>query len=111
GEKKKFFSQGTFKGERKISLNEEDVFGVIYCCYKVESELSSSIDYDEIQFGPKIAKGGFGTVYEGTWRTSKVAGIFIRFFFTDKIVKKLSNIDELVEDERQAVRRELKILG
>lgn len=63
----------------------------------MDSELSPSIDYDELQIGDRIAKGGYGTVYKATWRGSEVA-------------VKMLNTQEMVDEEREMVRREIRLM-
>lgn len=100
--KNRFFGSTTaLKLEKSpSSLKSEDDLGTLYICFKIESELSSSIDFDEIIMGPKIAKGGFGTVYKATWRNATIALKMMN-----------NNTDELVEEERQAVIREIKLMN
>eukprot|EP01119_Soliformovum_irregulare_P011469 TRINITY_DN2876_c0_g1_i1.p1 TRINITY_DN2876_c0_g1~~TRINITY_DN2876_c0_g1_i1.p1 ORF type:complete len:698 (-),score=190.67 TRINITY_DN2876_c0_g1_i1:105-2198(-) len=76
----------------------EEESGILYLSYKVESELSSSLDYDEIEVGQQLAKGGFGTVFKGVWRNAECA------------IKEL-NVQELVESEQAMVRREIRLMG
>lgn len=67
-------------------------------CFKIESDLSTSLDFDELVLGTKIGEGGYGTVYKGTWRGNECA------------IKILEN-EDLVDDEREMVKRELELLG
>ncbi len=73
---------------------QENEVGAFYFYFKVESELSPSIDYDEVVLGDSIGRGGFGTVHKATWRGAEVA------------VKRL-NTEELVEEELAFVKREM----
>jgi hypothetical protein len=85
--------------KEKLSFHSllPDECGHLYCYFRLESELSSIIDYDELEMGDKVAKGGFGTVYKASWRGNTVA------------VKKL-NVQELVEEEKDMVLREIKLM-
>lgn len=86
------------KKEILAPIKKEEELGVLLLCFKIESDLSQSLDYDEIQLGQKIGEGGFGTVYKGTWRGNECA------------VKILEN-EDMVDDEREMVKRELSLLG
>lgn len=98
----------TFKNEknerlkRQMSFNNtkhaNSIIGCLYMCFKIESELSASIDHDEITTGSPIGQGGFGTVYKAKWRDADVA-------------VKVLNTQELVDDEREMVFREIKLMG
>lgn len=84
--------KGTIRGK-----NDQEL-GQLYLSFKVESELSNSIDFDELEMGTLLAKGGYGTVYKATWRGSEVA-------------VKMLNTQELVDEEREMVRREIKLMS
>jgi serine/threonine protein kinase len=45
---------------------------------RVESELSTSLDYDEIQLIDRIGEGSFGVVFSGSWRKQPVAVKLLR---------------------------------
>eukprot|EP01117_Protostelium_nocturnum_P012615 TRINITY_DN4642_c0_g1_i2.p1 TRINITY_DN4642_c0_g1~~TRINITY_DN4642_c0_g1_i2.p1 ORF type:complete len:754 (+),score=231.52 TRINITY_DN4642_c0_g1_i2:121-2382(+) len=78
----------------------EEVNGTsLVFCLRIESELSSFLDYDEIEMGKKLAGGAFGTVYQAYWRDSEVA------------VKVLHNASELTEEERDNVKREIALMS
>ncbi len=73
---------------------------VIWLIIKFESQVSVSIDWDEIELGDQIARGGYGTVYKAHWRTNEVA------------VKILNvAIEDLSPKEVDDVKRELKLMG
>jgi len=83
---------------RGIFTRRTEDLGHLFGSFKVESELSSSIDFDEIKMGDQLAKGGYGTVYRAEWRTTEVA-------------VKVLNTQDLVEEERENVRREIKLMS
>eukprot|EP01116_Phalansterium_solitarium_P012618 TRINITY_DN2906_c2_g1_i1.p1 TRINITY_DN2906_c2_g1~~TRINITY_DN2906_c2_g1_i1.p1 ORF type:complete len:471 (-),score=150.64 TRINITY_DN2906_c2_g1_i1:126-1538(-) len=81
-----------------ISADEDYRFFVVY---KIESELSSYIDHDDLEYDDerdRIAKGAFGTVYKGKWKEAEVA-------------IKILNTQEMVEEERAMVMREIKLMS
>lgn len=82
---------------RTMKSNESND-GKLYLSYKIESELSGSIDFDEIKMGDLLAKGGYGTVYKALWRDAEVA-------------VKMLNVQDLVDSEQEMVRREIKLMG
>jgi serine/threonine protein kinase len=83
-------------GDTDQALDHE--LGRLWVAFKIESELSNQIDWNEIEIGSKIAKGGFGTVFKGTWRGSEVA-------------VKLLNTQELVDEEKEMVKREMVLMS
>jgi serine/threonine protein kinase len=68
-----------------------------YVSFRLESELSPSFDYDDIEFGKQLAKGGYGTVYLAKWRGAEVA-------------VKVLNSQEMVEEEKEIVQREITLM-
>jgi len=96
-EKKKVLKPGE-KKEITAPIGKTDELGVLLLCFKIESDLSTSLDFDELVLGTKIGEGGYGTVYKGTWRGNECA------------IKILEN-EDLVDDEREMVKRELELLG
>eukprot|EP01118_Nematostelium_gracile_P015667 TRINITY_DN6318_c0_g1_i4.p1 TRINITY_DN6318_c0_g1~~TRINITY_DN6318_c0_g1_i4.p1 ORF type:complete len:592 (+),score=163.12 TRINITY_DN6318_c0_g1_i4:150-1925(+) len=96
--KRKDTKTGTVKKTGLFSKKtKDDEIGQLFASFKVESELSASIDFDEIKMGDQLAKGGYGTVYKGEWRTTEVA-------------VKVLNTQELIEEERENVRREITLM-
>ncbi|PRP80852.1 coiled-coil domain-containing protein [Planoprotostelium fungivorum] len=65
--------------------------------YSIESQLSTSIDYDEIEFLGEISRGAWGSVHRAKWREIEIA------------VKKL-HIQELTPEQNEEVLREQNIL-
>lgn len=56
----------------RVKRTQEESF-IFYALITASTELSSFIDYDEIDLIKQIAEGGFGKVYKGMWRNSVVA--------------------------------------
>jgi len=75
---------------------EESPF--VYVSFRMESELSPSLDYDEIDFIRELARGGYGSVWLARWREAEVA------------VKVLNN-QEMVEEEKEVVQREIALMS
>jgi serine/threonine protein kinase len=67
-----------------------------YLSFRIESDLSTSFDYDDLELGKQLARGGFGTVYNAKWRGSEVA------------VKMLSQ--DMVPEEKEQVQREISLM-
>jgi len=83
---------GGFLSEKKYTK-----LGTYFLSFRVDSDLSTFLDFDEITFGDHIASGGYGTVFKGVWRDSEVA-------------VKVLNTDGLQEDEMQSVLREIRLM-
>ncbi|ELR23721.1 Serine/threonine kinase [Acanthamoeba castellanii str. Neff] len=59
--------------DQPVYIEVEDI-GHTLLNIKLESELSTLFDYEEIAVqGPAIGIGGFGRVFKGTWRGGEVA--------------------------------------
>lgn len=65
--------------------------------FTIDSELSASIDYDEVEEGAKLAAGGFGTVYKAKWRGITVA------------LKKM-HAQDITEEEKELYNREIRLM-
>ena len=68
-----------------------------YLSFRIESDLSTSYDYDDLELGVQLARGGFGTVYVAKWRGSEVA------------VKMLSQ--DMIPEEKELVQREIGLMS
>eukprot|EP01117_Protostelium_nocturnum_P018207 TRINITY_DN7570_c0_g2_i1.p1 TRINITY_DN7570_c0_g2~~TRINITY_DN7570_c0_g2_i1.p1 ORF type:complete len:742 (-),score=228.85 TRINITY_DN7570_c0_g2_i1:77-2302(-) len=68
-----------------------------YVKISIESELSTSIDCDEVEFLGEISSGGWGSVHRAKWREIEIA------------VKKL-HIQELTVEQKEEVLREQNLL-
>jgi len=88
----------TETGLEDTQEEEEEEISHFYISFKIESELSTSLDFDEIKLDEPIASGGFGTVFKATWRDSEVA-------------VKMLNIQDLTTDEREFVKREIRLMS
>lgn len=80
-EKKSLFAKGktpsqtgTLRRSPESPFRKEDEIGSLLLCWKIESDLSLSLDFDEIKLRDKIGEGGYGTVYLATWRGNECAG-------------------------------------
>ena len=80
-----------------IEVDENEI-GRFFMPFKLESELSNLLDFDELTLEHKLAKGGFGTVFRGKWRGTPVA------------IKQL-NVQELVDEELALVKREITLMS
>eukprot|EP00727_Mastigamoeba_balamuthi_P004347 m51a1_g13910 putative serine-threonine protein (1906) ;mRNA; r:772429-786691 len=58
----------TYEGPRGVVVKEHKRVRIVAC-----GKLSTRLDYDELEFGPVIGEGTFGTVYKGRWRGTDVA--------------------------------------
>jgi hypothetical protein len=52
-----FIASGSGRTFGRASQTIEGELGSFYVSFKIESELSTSIDFDEIKIGEKIAEG------------------------------------------------------
>lgn len=56
----------------------------------METELSYSIDYDELEMDELLGKGGTGDVYKATWRGAEVVVKVLKHDFIEEEIRFLA---------------------
>ncbi len=67
----------------KTRIDQEDgECGQLYLLFKVETMLSSYLDWDEIKLTSEIGRGGYGVVYGCKWRNTSEYAVITKVILT-----------------------------